>query len=59
MPLQSEDPSSPADATTVWPWAAICSKMGCSAAGSFWGSTSQSPHDVVMMVAVSSSAIWV
>src|SRR5487761_2704632 len=59
MPLQSEQPESPAAATTVWPWAAICSKIGCSAAGSLDGSDSHVPHDVVTTVAVLSSAMRV
>jgi hypothetical protein len=54
---QSEEPLSPAADTTVWPWAAICSKIGCSPPTSPLGSVSQSPHEVVMIVAVLSSAI--
>ena len=44
-----KEPLSPAAAMTVCPWAAICSKMTCSAATVPEGSISQSPHDVEMM----------
>src|ERR1700722_5608281 len=57
MPLQSEEPVSPAAEATVLPWAAISSKIGCSAAGLPWGSLSQVPHDVETIDAVLSSAI--
>src|SRR5664280_324471 len=59
MPVQSEEPKSPAAETTVWPCAAICSKITCSAVGPPLGSISQSPQDVVMIVAVlSSTSRW-
>src|ERR1700693_1904084 len=42
-PVQSEEPLSPEAAITVWPCAAICSKITCSAATAPVGSVSQSP----------------
>ena len=57
IPEQSEDPSSPVAARTVWPWAAICSKIGCSPAGSLVGSVSHVPHEVDTIEATSSSAM--
>ena len=52
---QSEEPLSPEAANTVWPWAAICSRIGASAAWSL--KASQIPHEVLTTWAVSSVAI--
>src|ERR1700686_3798472 len=56
-PVQSEEPLSPEAAITVWPCAAICSKITCSADTAPVGSVSQSPHEVDTIVAVLSLAM--
>ena len=53
--MQSDEPLSPEAANTVWPWAAICSKIGASSAWSL--NASQIPHEMLTTWAVSSVAI--